>query len=192
LKRLFVRFDRNYALDGTLVVIGALLLLSGCFATKAQVVENDSPPPLPVPIAAPLALEKLTLRSGTTNFSVDVVQQAGSGRFIIAGNPPPTVKLAAAVETVLTGWAVDTPAHRGAEAVYVSLDRSVVMPCRLGIERPDVATFLHDAAFAPSGFTCTIPARRIVSGRHTLALIIVAQGGRSYYAAALPTTLDVR
>ena len=147
-----------------------------------------------VPAAKAPSLEffkGMTQLSGTTRFSLDIVHQPATGDAQVAAAPP-SVALEKGNPTTLTGWAVDLPGHRNADAVYVLLDEKLVTSCNIAIARPDVATALGDQIFTMSGFSCAIPGKRVVAGRHKVTLAIVAQGGRTYYAVAPPTAFVVR
>ena len=178
--------------DVWIVAIAVAFPLTALFTSTAHVSENDSQlPPVVVESAPPLAaFAHMTSLKASTRFSLDVIDQPRLGDVIVATGAQPVMEKNAT--TTLSGWAVDIPAHRAAQSIYVLLDQKLVTSCPVSEERPDVATALNDQVFATSGFICEIAASHVVTGRHTITLAIVSRGGRTYYSAFPHTVLDVR
>jgi hypothetical protein len=120
-----------------------------------------------------------------------VVQQPQSGPSIVARQPV-ALSIHRDTRTSLMGWAVDSPAHRSAAAVFVLLDGKLVSSCPVANARPDVAAALGNPAYGASGFACEIEPSDVVAGRHRIELDIVAQGGHTFYVAKPATALVVR
>jgi hypothetical protein len=75
------------------------------------------------------------------------------------------------------GWAVDTPNHKVASAVFIYVDGQL-FPTTYGAPRPDVAAALSDARYQNSGFNGVI---RAGPGDHRVFLRIVDAGGHGFY-----------
>jgi hypothetical protein len=75
------------------------------------------------------------------------------------------------------GWAVDTPSHQPASAVYLDVDGQL-FPTTYGDSRPDVAAALSDSGYEKCGFQGVIDAG---PGDHRVLLRIVDAAGRGYY-----------
>jgi hypothetical protein len=88
---------------------------------------------------------------------------------------------------VLSGWAVDEPAHRTAAAVYIDVDGQL-FPASYGSPRPDVAAALKEPGCERSGFKGMI---QTIPGSHKVSLRIVNNAGTGYYAGP-SFTLNVK
>ena len=182
---------RHYAIDIAIVAVAVALLAFAAFGNHGNVTERApefpeagaTPPPLS-------AIAKMTTLSANTPYSLDVVQPDGSAAVVVASKP--AIEIPKHTQTTFSGWAVDGPSQRAANSVYVLLDGKVATSCRIGTARYDVAQAYRVPAYASSGFACTIPADRIVAGRHTMELDIVTQGSRSFYRVKLTNALVVR
>lgn len=92
-----------------------------------------------------------------------------------------------------TGWAA-VPVYDGyalPASVFLSVGGLVHLRAWLGVARDDVSRDLHDARIATCGFSGTRLVEGIAAGRYPLALLVVPQGGTSYYEMPLPASLDV-
>lgn len=137
--------------------------------------EPTEPTTLP---AQPPDLSSLNLRSHSTRFSIDTINQETV--YNRDENTPLRIPTDTRVLTI-SGWAVDIPADSPASAVYVDID-GTLYPTQYGSNRQDVADFLEDRAYTPCGFHTEIPISAVGPGQHTLSLKIVASDGSGYYA----------
>jgi len=80
----------------------------------------------------------------------------------------------------VTGWAVDRPGRMAAADLDMFIDGKFVTTSYFGLDRPDVATYLQDPVFRPSGFTARIAGRELGAGVCLLTLRILS-GDRSCY-----------
>ena len=187
------------SIDLAIGTLAFALLLTGCFAHKADVSEAPAgsttitagptaPSEPPVQLAS---LKAMTSLPGSTSFSIDILNQHGAKDIVIASHPP-TATLAANVPTKIAGWAVDTAGHRPAGTVFVTVDGNAVTACAITKARPDVATALGSPDFTVSGWECSIPARALPAGKHALGLKIAVQGGHGFYTVPWPTELIVQ
>jgi hypothetical protein len=88
-----------------------------------------------------------------------------------------------------SGWAIDREHGAAAAGVDVALDDR---PFRtfFGADRPDVADY-YRGPYRRSGFSGEVPASAVTSGRHMLALRVVASGGACYYqSAGIPIVVE--
>jgi hypothetical protein len=89
----------------------------------------------------------------------------------------------------VSGWAIDREHGAAAAGVDVALDDR---PFRtfFGADRPDVADY-YRGPYRRSGFSGEVPASAVTSGRHMLALRVVASGGACYYqSAGIPIVVE--
>jgi hypothetical protein len=93
---------------------------------------------------------------------------------------------------LVTGWAIDSQAHRTALGVWLSFDGRHDIPTRYGLARPEIASSLYSRSYESSGFSGTIAARSIGSGRHLMTLKIATADGKAFYESAPPITVEVR
>lgn len=91
----------------------------------------------------------------------------------------PPIRLSAAQEISLLGWAVDRDGGTGVAALEVLIDRKPY-PCQTGLDRPDIATYFRQPQFGNAGFSFKLPAIQVGAGRHELRLRIYTNGGKSY------------
>ncbi len=130
------------------------------------------------------------ISGGSTRFSADAINQPPKRSVLIAPGLS-TIHFEKGLAAMLTGWAVDFPGHRNADAVYVLLDGKLAASCAADMDRPDVAAALGDRVFEKSGFACVIPATQMSAGHHRVTLRIAVRGGRQYYEASLREALIV-
>jgi hypothetical protein len=93
---------------------------------------------------------------------------------------------------LVTGWAVDSQANRAAQGVWLSFDGRQDIPTRYGVARPEIANSLQSGVYERSGFSGTVAATSIGSGRHLMTLKIASADGKAFYESAPPIIVEVR
>jgi hypothetical protein len=83
----------------------------------------------------------------------------------------PILRLGPTDEIHLAGWATDHEHFRVASAVEALIDGKIY-PLHYGVDRPDVAEYLHRYTYRWSGFDDRIPVKQIGAGQHQLILRI--------------------
>ena len=63
--------------------------------------------------------------------------------------------------------------------VKVYIDGALLGTPTLGIARPDVASYLHNQAYANSGFQLVASAASFLAGSHAVTVVAIDSGGRS-------------
>jgi|HubBroStandDraft_6_1064221.scaffolds.fasta_scaffold82590_2 MoaA/NifB/PqqE/SkfB family radical SAM enzyme len=81
----------------------------------------------------------------------------------------------------IDGWAVDAEAQSSAGGIEVVVD-GTAYPAQYGASRPDVVEAFRLGAYDKAGFWCQIPAEAFQPGLHSIALRVIAQDSRGYYA----------
>src|SRR5262249_7827530 len=115
------------------------------------------------------------------------IDQIGAARAPFGAGP---IQVAGVGEFRVTGWAVDQSVQSTAGGVDVLIGDT---PFRsiYGIDRRDVADAYQRPKYLASGFTLTIPAEKLVKGRHMLRLRVISSDGRCYYrTGGLPVIID--
>ena len=82
---------------------------------------------------------------------------------------------------MISGWAVALPARRAAAGLYLSVIGREYVRAQYGLERPDVAAHLGNAAFLHCGFSAVLSSVPLGLGTHALRLVVVSADGRSHY-----------
>ena len=118
--------------------------------------------------------ESLSRSPTATSFYID---ELGSIK-----NPTrrPFLSVAAAEPLLISGWAIDELHQQPAAWIEIVLDGTLYRT-EARVARSDVATSKGNGQYLRCGFRTTIPADRLLLGRHTLALRVVLHGGTVYY-----------
>ncbi len=92
-----------------------------------------------------------------------------------------------------TGWAAVAAFDGYAlpASVFLSIGGRSHLRAWLGIAREDVSRDLRDARIAMCGFSGTRIVEGIAAGRYALTLLVVPQGGTSYYETQLGRSLEI-
>ena len=88
-----------------------------------------------------------------------------------------------ALESKVSGWAVDGPRRAPAAGVDVVIDRTV-FPTTYGTHRNDVAQYFKRPNYRDTGFTAIIPANTLARGEHWLSIRVVTSDSRCYFESA--------
>jgi hypothetical protein len=181
---------KKYPIEAAIVAgIVILLLVTIAYPMFRTTPETPAAPPqAAVPLLAPPPLAGLRADAEQVPYSIDSVAQ-GSQSTIVAGKTT-AVALPFTVRQpiVVNGWAADHT--KPAAGVYVLIDGVKRVPATYGIDRPDVARVLG-IGDGRVGFAATIPAGALGDGVHTIKLLIVANGGRFYYAERGRATIQL-
>jgi len=121
---------------------------------------------------------------GTPRLSVDKIGDVADP----LGKPP--VVISAEGDIVVTGFAIDEPAHSVASGVDIVIDE-LPFTAHYHLDRPDVATFFKVPDYAKSGYQFTLPAKFFGKGKHTLAARVVSGDGKTYRESP-PFTIDIQ
>ncbi|MDQ2783983.1 MAG: hypothetical protein M3Y58_03150 [Chloroflexota bacterium] len=163
------------------LVVGALFAFIVVAAVKQQTPTSPTAPPVavssPAPVLPPptIAVDALLKASGATTYSLDSLNDTS-----FATPPPMPIRIPNGTAITVRGWAVDVPNSAAAGGVILSVDTTNYV-ATYGVDRPDVATALGNAAYTKSGFTMIFPANTLASGRHTIAIKILTKDHTSYY-----------
>jgi predicted O-methyltransferase YrrM len=116
----------------------------------------------------------------------DAVPIDGSAVFYIdkfgaAVNPAEgdTLRLAAADEVIVSGWALDQPRQQAASAVDFVIDGRIYRAA-IRVPRGDVAHAYGSHNYFRCGFTATFPAGALRVGSQDVEVRVLVDGGRSY------------
>jgi len=160
-------------------VAGAVLLISGGCAPPLP---PSSPPATSSSTAAPATVatrtedrtKNLTRLPGLPKYNLELVNgiQNPLMGVPIAVNKSDTLRL--------TGWAVDGDAKQAASGVEVRIDGDPYQ-ATFGANRADVAAANKVAGYQKSGFTLALPAARLGTGKHVLAIRVISHDGKSYH-----------
>jgi hypothetical protein len=86
----------------------------------------------------------------------------------------------------IVGWAADMTQRMPLKEVDLIIDKTMPVSAQYGLARPDVAAALGDATLAPVGYAAAIPKAALAQGPHTVRIVAVFDGGRTYeYAGTL-------
>ncbi|HEY1257362.1 MAG TPA: chitobiase/beta-hexosaminidase C-terminal domain-containing protein, partial [Terracidiphilus sp.] len=77
------------------------------------------------------------------------------------------------------GWVGDPIDGSPLSNVKVYIDGALLGTPTLGIARPDVASYLHNQAYANSGFQLVASAASFLAGSHAVTVVAIDSGGRS-------------
>jgi len=132
---------------------------------------------LPVRPPAPSTPDPSARRLARTPDHTDYALEFFNGVSTPLVKPP--VRMRAADEISLTGWAVDRDGAGPVSALEVLIDHTPY-PAQPHLTRPDVAAYFKQPKFTYSGFFFKMPAPKVGAGRHELRLRIYVDGGRSY------------
>jgi hypothetical protein len=91
---------------------------------------------------------------------------------------------------LFSGWAVEEPKGTVAAGVDVVVD-GYPYTATYGAERSDVAAYLKSPAYKNSGFQISIPSADIGGGRHTAAIRVLSNSGKTYWEGT-PIAIDVK
>jgi hypothetical protein len=121
---------------------------------------------------------------GTPRLSVDKI-----GEVVDPLGKPPVV-IPAGGDIVMSGFAIDEPAHVLASGVDIVIDE-LPFTAHYHLDRPDVATYFKMPDYAKSGFQFTMPAKFFGKGKHTVSARVVAGDGKTYRESP-PFTIDIQ
>jgi hypothetical protein len=93
-------------------------------------------------------------------------------------------------DIVVSGFAIDEPAHALASAVDIAID-GLPFAAHYHIDRLDVADFFKMPVYGKAGYQFTVPARFFGKGKHPLVARVIASDGKSYYEGP-PLTIDIQ
>jgi hypothetical protein len=122
--------------------------------------------------------------TGTPRLSVDKI-----GELVDPLGKPPVV-VPAGGDIVVSGFAIDEPAHALASAVDIVIDE-LPFTAHYHLDRPDVATYFKMPDYAKSGYQFSMPAKFFGKGKHTLSARVVAADGKTYRESP-PFTIDIQ
>jgi hypothetical protein len=118
---------------------------------------------------------------------------AVAGRSVVRYDEPRRLILAGTSgDVVLRGWAVVGAVNLPGSAVFALVDGEFAARATYGLDRPDVAEALGNAACAPSGFTLTLHGPAYGAGEHRVVVGIVTPDGTGYETLGAPMTLVLR
>jgi hypothetical protein len=146
---------------------------------------------LPFPrFAAARARGALPLE-GVTQYSIDAAQ-VDVRTILLWPRPQPKLEPFSGEPIFITGWAVDSALHAPVKSIVAVVDGGTAYTTMPSIVRLDVAAKLGSPAYAPSGFSLTIPPCALAVGPHLIAFRFVASDGHGYYRSADYVHLDVQ
>jgi hypothetical protein len=104
------------------------------------------------------------------------------------------VLIDSATENVITisGWALDSLAHKAAFGVFVTIDGKNDVLASGRHDRPDVAALFKSPDYRSSGFSVTILADRLTKGKHNLSSKILKENRKEYFECWQKIELEVR
>lgn len=141
---------------------------------KAQFLERQE---LSVFAKEKINIKELPELKGNTYSSIEVINDMP----IYLQKEPIIVNKGDEEEILVTGWAVDETLNEPASAVFITIDDTINIPAKYGLDRPDVANVYKNGNFRYSGFKASFASSLLENGPHNLTIRIVSRNKCGYY-----------
>lgn len=112
-----------------------------------------------------------------TLYAIDTI----NGKIIHSQKEPIVINKEKEEEIMVGGWAVDKHANAPASAVFITINNTINIPARYGLDRKDVADAYKNKNFRYSGFKASFASSLLENGSHNFTIKIVFNDERGYY-----------